>query len=341
MSWLDQARRAISAGEPAVLVTVVAVQGSAPREPGARLLVLRDRVVESIGGGHLEFAATAAARIGQPRAHSETIALGPQLGQCCGGKVRLLFEPLAAGDLGWLAALDQLAAAGDAAILVRRVGLAGSPLLLRPQEIASAVLPAEIRQQARDFAESSERIALVERETGEAWLFERSPPAPDRLQLFGAGHVGAALVQALANLHFRVEWIDDRSGLFPATLPANVRTSSATPADAVAAARAGDFYLVMTHSHPLDLEICEKVLRRGDFAFLGLIGSETKRARFVSRLRARGLPPDLVQRLTCPIGIPEIAGKHPTVIALSVAAQLVALSEAVRARTRQPQGHAG
>ena len=326
MSWLDQARRAIAAGEPAVLVTVVAVQGSAPREPGARLLVLGDRVVESIGGGHLEFAATAAARTAPLRPHSETIALGPELGQCCGGKVRLLFEPLSAGDLGWLAAVDE-----GAAVVVRRVGLVDLPPLL----------PAEIRQQARDFAEGAERIALIERENGEIWLFERPPPAPDRLQLFGAGHVGAALVQALAALPFDVEWIDGRTGLFPATVPANVRTSAATPADAVAAARAGDFFLVMTHSHPLDLEICEKVLRRGDFAFLGLIGSETKRARFVSRLRARGLAPDLVQRMTCPIGIPEIAGKHPAVIAIAVAAQLVALSEQVRARTRQPQGRAG
>ena len=338
MTWLDQARRAIAAGEPAVLVTVVAVQGSVPREPGARLLVLRDRVVESIGGGHLEFAATAAARLAPLRPHSETIALGPELGQCCGGKVRLLFEPLAAGDLGWLTALGEL---DCAAILVRRVGPAALPLSLNPDMIASAALPAEIRQQARDFADGAERIALVERDSGETWLFERPPPAPDRLQLFGAGHVGAALVQALAALPFRVDWIDGRPDVFPGTLPANVRTSSAAPADAVAAARAGDFFLVMTHSHPLDLEICEKVLRRGDFAFLGLIGSETKRARFVSRLRARGLPPDLVQRLTCPIGIPEIGGKHPAVIAIAVAAQLVALSEQVRARTRQPQGRAG
>jgi xanthine dehydrogenase accessory factor len=340
MSWVDQAQRAIAAGEPAVLVTVVAVQGSAPREPGARMLVLDDRLEGSIGGGHLEFAATAVARrlIAEPlpQARSETIALGPELGQCCGGKVRLLFEPLAAPDLGWLAALDQ-----GAEILVRRVGLAGQPLLLRPDGIASAALPAAIRQQARDFAEGAERIALVERDTGEAWLLERPPPAPDRLQLFGAGHVGAALVQALAALPFSVEWIDSRAGLFPATPPANVRISSATPAEAVAAARAGDFFLVMTHSHPLDLEICERVLRRGDFAFLGLIGSETKRARFVSRLRARGLAPDLVQRLTCPIGIPEIGGKQPAVIAIAVAAQLVALSEQVRARTRQPQGRAG
>jgi len=180
MSWLDQARRAIAASQPAVLVTVVAVQGSAPREPGARLLVLGARVAESIGGGHLEFAATAAARkpIAELRPHSETIALGPELGQCCGGKVRLLFEPLAAGDLGWLTALGQLE---DAAVLVRRVGLAGSPLLLRPDAIASAALPAGIRQQARDFADGAERIALVERDSGETWLIERAPPGGARI----------------------------------------------------------------------------------------------------------------------------------------------------------------
>jgi xanthine dehydrogenase accessory factor len=345
MIWIEHARHAIAAGEPALLVTVLAVQGSAPREPGARMLVLGDRTVGSIGGGHLEFAATATARRlldGPPGCvHSETFALGPALDQCCGGKVRLLFEPLAGTDLGWLNSWE--AAAESGGVLIRRPAVVGlPPMLLRPDEIASAALPAEVRRQARDLLERPDGIALVERKAaGELYLLERAPPAPDRVHLFGAGHVGAALVQALAPLPFRIDWIDGRAERFPAALPANVRVLSATPAEAVAAAPADAFFLVMTHSHPLDFEICERVLRRGDFAYLGLIGSETKRARFVSRLRARGVAADLTQRLTCPIGIPEIGGKHPAVIAVAVAAQLVALSEQVRARIRLPQGRAG
>ena len=94
----------------------------------------------------------------------------------------------------------------------------------------------------------------------------------------------------------------------------------------------------MTHSHGRDYEICEAVLRRGGFAFLGLIGSETKRARFASRLRGAGLSAERVARLTSPIGLPEIGGKQPAVIAVSVAAQLVALAEQLR--QARPRGAA-
>jgi len=353
MSWIDAARAAVAAGEPALLVTVLALQGSAPREPGARMLVLADRALGSIGGGHLEFAATASARrrLGQPadrRAGSETVALGPELGQCCGGKVRLLFEPLAAGDAGWLRDWDAASAEDAGAVLVRRLAGDGAaaralpPLVLRVDEIAAAALPAEIRRHALALLGQAAGPALVEGIAGdEAWLVERAAPAPDRIHLFGAGHVGAALVQALAPLPCSIDWIDARDELFPPTLPTAVRRVAATPAEAVAAARPGAFFLVMTHSHPLDLEICELVLRRGDFAYLGLIGSETKRARFVGRLRARGLAADLVARLTCPIGIPEIGGKHPAVIAVAVAAQLLQVSEQIRARAPLPQGRAG
>ena len=111
-------------------------------------------------------------------------------------------------------------------------------------------------------------------------------------------------------------------------MPAEVvKAVSASPPDEVAGAPPGTFYLVMTHSHPLDLEICAQVLRREDLGFLGLIGSETKRARFASRLRAIGIPPHLLGRLTCPIGIPGIDGKEPAAIAVAVAAQLLIVAE--------------
>ena len=98
----------------------------------------------------------------------------------------------------------------------------------------------------------------------------------------------------------------------------------------------------MTHSHPLDLAVCEAVLRRGDFAYLGLIGSATKRSRFTRRLRARGLDPAQVGRLVCPIGIPGIADKRPAVIAAAVAAQLlIAFEEAAEAALAEMEFDAG
>jgi xanthine dehydrogenase accessory factor len=150
----------------------------------------------------------------------------------------------------------------------------------------------------------------------------------EHVLLFGAGHVGKAIVHALAPLPFRIAWIDSRGDAFPLDLPPLVsRVVAASPSGEVASAPTGALYLVMTHSHPLDLEICARVLERDDFAFLGLIGSETKRARFASRLRAIGIPPHRLSRLTCPIGIPGVGSKLPAAIAAAVAAQLLIVTE--------------
>lgn len=153
------------------------------------------------------------------------------------------------------------------------------------------------------------------------------------LQLYGAGHVGRAIVHLLEGLDCRVQWIDEREAEFPAQTSAQTSAdTSAThierlcvePVQAeVASAPPGACYLVLTHSHDLDLRITEAILRRADFSYLGLIGSATKRARFLRRLEQRGIAAALLQRLTCPIGIAGIAGKQPEVIAVAVVAQLL------------------
>jgi xanthine dehydrogenase accessory factor len=189
------------------------------------------------------------------RPHQERIALGPSLGQCCGGVLTLQFS-------------------------------------------------------AFSNAEAA------------AW------PAPTplfHLQLFGAGHVGRAIVRLLVDLPCQVQWIDEREAEFPAgPEPGHIqRVCSDTPAAEVAAAPTGAHFLVLTHSHELDLAITRAVLERGDFAYLGLIGSATKRARFEHRLLERGVLPALLQRMVCPIGVPGISGKEPEVLALAVVAQLL------------------
>lgn len=152
-----------------------------------------------------------------------------------------------------------------------------------------------------------------------------------RLQLYGAGHVGRAIVRALAPLNVLVDWIDEREDEFPAAFPggsgawpAQVRKVCVdVPEDEVMDALPGGWYLVLTHRHDLDLRITEAVLRRGDFAFLGLIGSQTKKQRFVHHFERRGIAPGVIDRMTCPIGIAGIDGKEPEVIAAAVAAQLL------------------
>jgi xanthine dehydrogenase accessory factor/xanthine dehydrogenase large subunit len=150
-----------------------------------------------------------------------------------------------------------------------------------------------------------------------------------RIVLFGAGHVGQALVRALTPLPCRIRWHDSRQGLFPDDLDPTIEALIVT-VPAVMATDPTDIVLVMTHSHTLDLAIVEARLRAMDFAWLGLIGSATKRRRFERQLRAGGVPPERLERLICPIGLAAIRGKEPEVIAASVTAQLLTVIEALR-----------
>jgi len=161
----------------------------------------------------------------------------------------------------------------------------------------------------------------------------RAEAGRPHLHLYGAGHVGRAVIRAVAPLPFRITWTDCRRGIFRLSVADNVETRTVDdPREVAAAAAEGGFHLIMTHSHAMDLDIVESVLQRGDFAWCGLIGSLTKRRRFESRLRARGLDRARLERLVCPIGIAGIRGKAPEVIAASVAAQLLIAAEALAAR---------
>ncbi len=159
-----------------------------------------------------------------------------------------------------------------------------------------------------------------------AWPGE---PARFHLQLYGAGHVGRAIARLLAELPVTVDWIDERDDGFPGSLggagwPAHIRKVSVDAVESeVVSAAPGDCYLVLTHRHDLDLRITEAILRRGDFGFLGLIGSQTKKQRFRHHFESRGVPADLLDRMVCPIGLPGIDGKQPEVLALAVVAQLM------------------
>jgi xanthine dehydrogenase accessory factor len=270
------ARRFLHTGEPAVVVQVQAAQGSTPRQAGTRMLVTPGTCMGTIGGGHLELKAIGAARemlrTGECRSRIEHYALGPALGQCCGGTVTLAYDILGAAA----------------------------------------------------FAQ---------------W------PAPQplfHLQLYGAGHVGRAIATLLATLDVVVDWIDEREAQFDtvhtlgAPWPAHIRRICVDAVEAeVSQALPGAHYLVLTHSHDLDMRITEAVLRREDFGFLGLIGSKTKRQRFVRRFEQRGIPMERIDRLTCPIGVEGIPGKQPEVIAVAAVAQLLQANENLN-RTPHP-----
>ena len=254
------------------------------------------------------------------------IPLGPSLGQCCGGSISLLFEPVAAPPPDWLQTVFQDTAEGRCAVLMTCVTDDGARKHVVTGDSLEDALPSGPvrRSVGRMLDDEVAACRLVKGPTGERWVLEALVERHPVVMLFGAGHVGQALIAVLANLPFRVVWVDERPSAFPERLPPNVEARPvAWPGGEVAHAPSDALYLVMTHSHQRDLELCELVLNRGDFAYLGLIGSATKRARFEKRLEAGGLPEAAISRLICPIGIDGISGKRPAEIAVSVAAQLL------------------
>ncbi len=203
--------------------------------------------------------------------------------------------------------------------------IGGGNLEYTALKIAREMLPSSETERERRFAlgDSLGQCcggSVTLRFTRKSHLEERSEPR-FHVVLFGAGHVGKEVARILERLPCRLTWIDPRPEVFPAAVGENVKVViEEEPAWMVDEAPPGALYLVMTHSHALDLEIVERALRRSDVAFLGLIGSQTKAAKFRARLKAKGIDP---ARLVSPIGLIK-AGKHPAEVAVSAVAQLLA-----------------
>jgi xanthine dehydrogenase accessory factor len=311
---------AIEAEGSAALVTLARVDGSSPREAGARMVVRPSGGFHgTIGGGALEWAALKAAlaalRSGRGPATRRSLALGPELAQCCGGRVdwRIeIFDRRDAADLSVLAAAES----EGLNALTARLGADG-----RVERRLDRNRPgARLTERLPDAEEWSEPIGESARV----------------VYLFGAGHVGRALALALAPLPFVVRWIDSREDAFPTHAPANVALFHLSePASALAVAPDGAMLVVMTHSHAIDLDIVAAALRSERFGYVGLIGSATKRARFLRQMRDAGLTEAMLAKLTCPIGVPGIEGKDPAVIAASTAAQLLMESERLAAEANR------
>jgi xanthine dehydrogenase accessory factor len=331
LQWITDFCR-IADDQPCVLVTLVIVSGSAPRESGSRMIVTADELLGSVGGGNLEYRATAMARELLETATNgfqvkKLYGLGPELNQCCGGAVALCYEVHTSGAPGWAVRAEAALAFGDQAVLVSALdGSLARKAVLTGASGSRGGLPGAVLEVADDLLRQRVHLAggvEVRTEQGNWWL-ERIRHSTRPLMLFGAGHVGQAVARALAPLPFDVTWLDSREAVFPDDTPAHIRTErSSDPAGQVAGARPGSLFVVMTHSHQLDEDICFEVLRRDDFAWLGLIGSDTKRRRFVHRLEKRGIPAARLAALVCPVGIAGIRGKQPATIALSLAAQLM------------------
>jgi xanthine dehydrogenase accessory factor len=336
--WIDSLRALQESGEPGMLVTVMDVRGSAPRECGAKMLVTASELIGTIGGGQLEYqcariASERLVRAGDAATFVQRFPLGSNCGQCCGGVVEVLFENVAGA--AWIN--DLLGFYNErvpvvVATVFTAEGLAQKFLVTAEACVAydaatSADLQAAVTGVAHRMlagqSTGAERLRLREPQHF-SLLLEPVMSSNFNLALFGAGHVGSAVVATMAGLDCNIRWIDSRRDIFPDKVPANVTClESESPPREVAAMPVNAFYLVMTHSHPLDFEICSQILRRGDFAYCGLIGSISKRRRFEKQMRKQGMPDTILNRLTCPIGIAGIDSKKPEAIAIAVAAELL------------------
>lgn len=298
-------RAAVERHGRVVRLVIAEVRGSSPREVGAAMLVWDETDAGgqsgTIGGGALEHQAAQAARRMLAAGTSPRLtrhALGPDLGQCCGGSVQLLAEVY---DQAALAALE------EAEVIARPVTPG------RDMPLAVQRLLAQARGQGQRPA-----ARLIE-----GWMIEPVARPSVPLWIWGAGHVGRALVQTLAPLpDLAITWVDTGPERFPAQVPAQVTALPvADPARLVPHAPTDAHHLILTYSHALDLALCHAVLDHG-FASAGLIGSATKWARFRARLAALGHTPAQITRIRCPIGTPDL-GKHPQAIAIGVAASLL------------------
>ncbi|WP_067520134.1 xanthine dehydrogenase accessory protein XdhC [Endozoicomonas ascidiicola] len=261
MSWIDALSALRKSGQSGVLITILGSAGSAPRKSGSKMLVTADQAFDTIGGGHLEFLLVQKAREMLIADDKEPVLdhfpLGPKLGQCCGGSVNVLLEPIA-----------------------------GSPL---------------------------------------------------HIALFGAGHVGKAVVHVLSPLNCRITWIDNRAELFPESLPSNVTAVVCDePELAVEQLPAGVYALVVTHNHQLDYGITEAVLKKNDSAWLGVIGSKTKARRFRQRLAHRDIfTEEQVQHMRSPVGLEQVGGRTPPEIAIAIAGEILAMVNGSRSQQVQ------
>ena len=275
-------------------VVIASHDGSAPRETGASMLVWASGQSGTIGGGALEHQATLAARAQTQACTLARIPLGPALGQCCGGAVTLVTEVFTASTLP------------QGPIVARSVD--GSPMPLAVQRLMA---------QARGQGAQPVTQLL------QGWLVEPVLTPKRQLWLWGAGHVGRAIVAVMAPLpDLSITWVDVALDRFPDAIPLGVTALPAPDlAQAMALAPRDAEHLILTFSHLLDLDICHRALIHG-FLRCGLIGSATKWARFQKRLTELGHSPIEIAKITCPIGQPAL-GKHPQAIALGVAAEFL------------------
>lgn len=324
--WQAGLRARLQAGAPTVSVTCVEVQGSAPCAVGSRMLVGAEDFEGTIGGGNLEFLALKQARkllAGSNSCLRQSLPLGPLLSQCCGGRVTLFYEKFHPSDISFFEA-----ACASAGSIVTRCGCDDFGKWLLEDERVTAM---------REGMEPVDLPAIPERSFDGLFYCEPAALNLPQVCIFGAGHIGEALAKVLQVARCKIVLIDPRDDMAPALPKGADWLKTDDPTSLGEWWQSGAIAIVLTHSHDLDFAWVSAILRRGDSKYCGLIGSRTKRTRFIRRLLSDGFSEEQVSHLTCPIGSSDLKSKDPGAVAIAAAAQilpfLAALSKPGAARS--------
>jgi len=303
VDWVSAAHEVAARRERCVLVFVANHKGSTPREKGAWMLVSVEQNLGTLGGGEVERLVIAKARDlldegNDWRRSADNFQLGPDLGQCCGGAMTALFEPVDETSLIWL---DDALNLGDGGYILFPT--------LEP-EATPRVVKGDIPENLSEMAGLHIQPLVDDR---------------PRVVLYGGGHVGRAIAAVAAQMPIRLEVVDERRGMLAEIpLAENVmRVHRDSPPSHAQELKGADAVLIMTHSHGLDYRLCQMLLRKPEITYLGLIGSATKAARFVSGLSKEGFSVEEIAHLTCPIGATGPAGKEPGIIAIAALSEII------------------
>jgi xanthine dehydrogenase accessory factor len=321
--WPAAALQVLDRELAVVRVVIAQARGSVPRDAGVCMLVSECGLLGTIGGGQLEWQAVTAARaLLDPACEAATLqhfTLATDLGQCCGGVVDVWMERYTHENLG---ALRRARDASERGAALWCSALHGATLR-HEVLVDGCAAPEALALLHAPRAQAMPQLSL--QPDGRVRLLERLDEMLPSVWIYGAGHVGQALARIAAELPVRLTWIDPRGQLLPPVPGREVTVLEvADPAQTVAQAQPGTYFVVLTHSHSLDYQLCREILKRADQAWIGVIGSKSKAARFRSRLLRDGFSAAEVAKLVCPMGLAGIQSKWPAAIAVSIATQLLA-----------------
>ncbi len=350
-SWLKPIKTALALNNGFVLITIIATKGSTPCSNGDKIVYTSNEAVfGSIGGGNLEFKALSFAKemLNLKNNSNQLIKypLGATLGQCCGGYVKVMFESFLRPNSSlkdkdsWIEKASKLLNSSEDFVLATSIDndknarLDKHKFLFTQKSFYSSSgdkkLSQFVESHASKLLQASQSPTIVEFMDDEGLKSDicLEKVASSELlpvAIFGAGHISRALMPILINLPVKLFWIDDRQDQFDKYLgeTSQIKIICDDLVASVSDLPDNIYCLVITYSHKIDFEICEKMIIQNNFSYLGMIGSSIKGKKFRDRFIQKSYSEEVVNKFTCPIGEKQKFLKSPTAIAVTIAMDLI------------------